>query len=1361
MRSTAQRIAAYIPATLAQEIMHAGLPTPGQPRLLQAATLFSDISGFTVMSEELASDGPRGAEELNRVLLTTFTAMIDVIHDLGGAVSHFYGDAMSVYFPALVGEMAAREAALRALVCAQMMQQLMRASFGRAVTNRPPGKNPVFPLTIKIGVAYGRCQEMIVGDPAESLEFVLTGTAVDAAAAAEKMAQSGQVVASREIIALAGLPQLCANEPFCLLDGRLPLSIPSPKPILDWSTYDDAQIARLSETARAFIPPTLTERLLHGHTSELAEHRPVTSLFVQFEYINDSDASSDIETDEMAWQMQAYYQWARGVVKRFGSRNARINRILTGDKGNQLHIIFGAPVAPDAPDQAIRCALALLREQPDFIAAQRIGLAAGKVFSGPVGSTTRREYTVVGDVVNVSARLTQVCGPNQALTHPGTVARVHDVFEFEVQPLQQLKGKQQEIAPYRLVGERPSTSQLQIYFGHGERPLIGRNTELDLLLGGMDAALRRGGGVAAVGGVGAVGGVAAIFGAVGVGKTRLLAEGIKHWLAAGGVGVVGVCQQHITDTPYGPWLTIWRDFFNLRPSLDPQSQAEEVVRRTRALVPDCGDDVTLWGEVLRLPIDAPPAIEALSAEVRQARFFALVRRCFQAAAQEKPLLLVLEDAHWADQTSLALLDDLTQALEGHAIFVAVTFRLLEELHLATLERPSCIPIILGDLSATMARRLLRELVGVAALPDAVEQHLGLRDRDGRDSPVSPLFLEESINMMLSAAVLQVNGRVVVDEEKLAQLQIPDTIHGLLLARLDRLSPTSRDLLQVASVIGREFALEPLERIAGDVPRAELDDLLHQLSSEEMTQLVTADPEWIYLFQHALTHEVAYESLPYARRQMLHQAMADWLAARFAANLRPYFTLLAYHYHRAGAHEEGLHYALAAANDARDIFSNKEAVELYRLAEEHLLVLGREARWETAVTLYLSRGECLRFLGDFNAAMQDVEQAIALAETYQDLARLAQAYNLMTDLKYRHGNYDEMQVYAAKVVSELADYIPVDELAYAHRWSGVVATALGNYDLALTHLQRAEILCRQVENRDRLARVLESMAFVYYLQKKLDLALFYMQQSVDLARDFSVPANTASSLSNIALVQFQLGQPESALHTLTEAISIGREASRNFLAHFLINNAEVLCYLGRFAEARMFFDEANDLFNRMDDELGLLELLLVQAYEYHLPLHELESASACLQRAQELITPSSESKPEAKVRLFVGLGQIALEQQNEKAAMNYFEKALKLAEDREIAWWRPAVYYFSGKTLLKLGQRDKAIETLRVGVNAVDTEGCPDYLPLLYLALAEVEPEKKVQHLQNCEATAKKRARFNDRVYCLEVVGSELGKSTSG
>jgi class 3 adenylate cyclase len=285
----------------------------------------------------------------------------------------------------------------------------------------------------------------------------------------------------------------------------------------------------------AFLPPALAQRLQSAATHFVAEHRPVTSLFVQFEGIN-------YEADNAGNLLQLYYQWASQVVKRYGGENSHLNRLLTGDKGNQLHIIFGAPVAPDTPDQAIRCALALQREKPAYITNQKVGLAVGKVFACPVGSESRREYTVVGDVVNLSARLTQVCSAGGILVSEPAAARTDNQIEFDLLPTVQLKGKQEPTPIYRVVGERRNIAQLQPR-RERQRPLIGRTQELELLLGGLELALH------------GIGGAAALYGPIGVGKTRLLAAGVDHWLEAGGAVWVGACQPHTASanaSNYGP-----------------------------------------------------------------------------------------------------------------------------------------------------------------------------------------------------------------------------------------------------------------------------------------------------------------------------------------------------------------------------------------------------------------------------------------------------------------------------------------------------------------------------------------------------------------------------------------------------------------------------------------------------------------------------------------------------------------------------------------------------------------------------------------------------------------------------------------
>ena len=681
-RQLARRLAAYLPITVTRQILNQSLPMPGEARWLQAATLFADISGFTRIAEELAVEGPRGAEELNRALLLTFTALINAIHDAGGAVSHFHGDAMMVYFDDADGG-----AARRALACGRFMQSLLLTSFARVTVKREAVKASSYDLTIKIGVGYGRCLEVIVGDPQTSLEFVLAGPAVNEAGLAQQRAQAGQVVASQAVLARAGLP---AAEAFRVVTEVAP--VPHTQPLLYWEAFDQAALRRLLAIIPAFIPKVLYERLQNQNTQFVAEHRPTTSIFVRFEGIDD-------ELENAGARLQTYYLWARQVVGRFATAygdNGRVNRILTGDKGNLLHILFGAPVAPDAPEQAIRCALALQREKPPFIGRQYIGLAAGKVFTCAVGSQNRREYTAVGNVVNLSARLAEACPAGAVVVDEATARRVAGAIVFEELAPILAKGRAELIPLYQAVGEQVATTPVQF----------------------------------------------------------------RQW-------------------------------------------------------------------------------------------------------RELPEYLTTE-----------------QAL------------------------------------AWISQRL-----GTDVLPPNVAQRLGLRDRQGRSSPVNPFFLEESLAAMLAQGIVCVEvdkrggGHVRVNETLLAQMQMPDKIYALLLAQLDQLSAAGRGLLQVAAVVGREFELAAVVALAPGMSLQLALDLLAEALATGIIQEGTLAPEPTYLFVDALVHDVVYQSLPYARRQALHAGIAEWLLSRHAPNLQPYYPLLAYHYNHADRHEEGRKYTPAADEGA--------------------------------------------------------------------------------------------------------------------------------------------------------------------------------------------------------------------------------------------------------------------------------------------------------------------------------------------------------------------------------------------------------------------------------------------------------------
>ncbi len=610
--------------------------------------------------------------------------------------------------------------------------------------------------------------------------------------------------------------------------------------------------------------------------------------------------------------------------------------------------------------------------------------------------------------------------------------------------------------------------------------------------------------------------------------------------------------------------------------------------------------------------------------------------------------------------------------------------------------------------------------------------------------------------MLEAGAVQVNGRVRVNETQLAQMQLPDTIHGLLLARLDRLTPAGRDLLQAASVVGRQFSLDPLQVVSGELSRPHILNLLTDISQTEMTRLVTADPEWIYLFRHALTHEVAYESLPFARRQMLHALVADWLEERYGDNLQPFYAALAYHYGRAANQEKCLRFAIQAGDAARAIFANQEAVELYTLAQKQLQALGEEERWDTAVHLYLNRAEALRLIGDFDTAAADAARAAQHARSHNAPEQLAQSYNLLAEIKWRQVKLDETQILTSIVIDELAEQISVDELARAHHWAGWADASSGNWEQALTQLEYARQLCISTANNYRLAMIWETIAYVHFLQKDLEKALQAMQQNARLSRSVSTPVNAASALNNVALIQLQLGRAEDALHSVNEAIDLARDSSRVLLAQLLGNRAETLTYLGRFRDANRDFEEAIHLFSTMNDESGLLEVYLLKGHEYHIPLGEWEKAAYWLELAEKIITTRQNGypEPELNVRLLVSLARVDIYTQSYKEALRRLNQAKIIVQDKKLEWWRPVVLHFLGAAYKYLENNKAAKEQFKSSLAAIAQNGCPDYKPLTLLRMAELaqNPVEQKRLLKDCVAAAKRRARLPDKVYCLKTAG---------
>ena len=595
--------------------------------------------------------------------------------------------------------------------------------------------------------------------------------------------------------------------------------------------------------------------------------------------------------------------------------------------GDGLLAFFGAPTTrEDDAERAVRAALRIVAELEDYGRevsrgwgvdgfGVRVGAATGAVVVGEIGAGERVEYAAFGDTVNVAARLQSASEPGVVLVDDATHAAVEPLFTWGESRELHLKGKSQTVRAWPLEGIEAGGRRLRGLPGVESR-LVGRSRELGAGLEALEE-LHAG-----------RGGVLVITGDPGIGKSRLLAElrvaaedrGVR-WLE-------GRCVSYGESLPYGPfrnllrgeWIGAGADEAELRVRVGLRRRLEQLFGAGSAeLYPYLGELLDV-----ALERDAATRTEELSPEALQWRTFEVVGQLFARLAEEKPLVLALEDLHWSDPTSVQLLEQLLGLAEGSAVLLVLTLR-PERDHsawglreLAAREFPHLHrELDLGPLGDSDGE-LLAALVGAGTLPAPLERRV-LEAAEG-----NPFYLEELVRSLIDAGALAREGEGWRFDHD-AEIEVPQTVEKVILARLDRLSPESHDTLTAASALGRTFALPLLEGVLqnGD------GDALHELQRLGLLQQSRRWPQPEYRFKHALIQEAAYRTLLGPQRSQLHRRAAEWLEERHAGHDDEVLGLLAHHWHAAENDDKAVSYLLRAGDKARQEYALDEAIEHYR------------------------------------------------------------------------------------------------------------------------------------------------------------------------------------------------------------------------------------------------------------------------------------------------------------------------------------------------------------------------------------------------------------------------------------------------
>ncbi len=1129
----------------------------GREQRFEAVVLFADVSGFTNISEALAATGKTGAEELTRILNSYFEPMIALIQSYGGIIGKFGGDAMTVLFPC--GDTPAEQVATvrRALQCALAMQEQMQRYTAIATSVG------TFSLAMKAGLAGGRVFCTTVGNERTRLEYIIAGSALDRCAEAEHHATRGEVVA--ETALLAEVPGVVIGEQrgdFSLIQALDPPAAPQPLAPLDLTRIPPEVIA-------PYIHPSLAHLIQEDQISFINGHRKVTVAFVSF---SGFDYDHDPHIGE---QLQAYLDEVIAIVQRY---DGYLNKVDMGDKGSKYIVLFGAPVAhEDDADRALRCLLEL-RTLP--YAPLRIGVNTGFVFCGQVGSVARQEYTVMGDAVNLAARLMQAARPGEILVGAHTRAAAHqEHFLWEARDPLQVKGKAEPVKLCALQG-LASQNRLRLQEPRYALPMVGRRRELQQ----ARELLQR-----ARSGQGQILGISA---EAGMGKSRLAAEVIHLALTESFTVYWGECLSHGTAISYLVWRNLMRGVFELDPALSVETQIEHLEARLAAIDPDLVVRAPLLGGVLDLPIPDNPLTHSLDPKLRKASLEALVVQVIRHHALQSPLLLVLEDCHWLDPLSNDLLETVARACADVPVLLMVVYRPPEGPgaiypHVTHLAHFTLIELreFTSEEAAELITLKLKQLTGQAQIlsPALVERITGRAQGN-------PFYIDEMMNLIRD------RGLDPNDVQALEQIELPDSLHSLILSRIDQLPEKTQTTLKVASVIGRLFRAAWL--IGVYPPLGTLAQVLEQLeylSRLDITPLDKPEPELEYLFKHIITREVAYESLALATRTYLHEQLARYIETAYPEQLDQFLDLLAYHYGLSENRAKQREYFLRAGRAAQAGYANEAAIMYYR----RLLPL-LEAQEQPPILLHL--GEVLQLTGAWEEAETVYREALRLARDQRSGPLMARALRLLGSLLRQKGEFEQALAHLeeAEHYDDLSNWSSVSETL---REIGIVYWSLGDLQGALANFNQVLNMAEKIGDVTTLCRVANNLGLTYKRLGEPAKALEFYQRGYALARDKGEEVVSTSILLNMGNVYLDGGDYSAALQSYTQALLVAQRLGYQLAVNISAGNmGHIYRDLGFFEEARACYSYSLHLALLSGDRAGvsftLSHLALNYVHERH-------------------------------------------------------------------------------------------------------------------------------------------------------------------
>jgi class 3 adenylate cyclase/tetratricopeptide (TPR) repeat protein len=1085
--------------------------------------------------------------------------------------------------------------------------------------------------------------------------------------------------------------------------------------VLVWTGGPATAVVSASALGRAplsYTPKHLAEKILTSRSALEGECKQVTVLFCDL--ANSTALAERLGSEAMHSLLNRFFELGLTQVHRY---EGTINQFL----GDGFMALFGAPIAHE--DHARRAALAALdihqglgpirsdlERQHGVEFALRIGLNTGSVVVGSIGDNLRMDYTAIGDTTNLAARMQQLASPGEICVAEATYRVTKETFQWQEVGPRMVKGKTEPVRVYKLLSHRAVKSQFEVVAQRGLTRFVGRNSELQQLLAAWETA-RQGHGQ-----------VVSIMGEAGIGKSRLLYE-LKHGLRQADARYLeGSCFTYGDVISYFPFLEIVKAILGLAGDESEGEAKHRMGHRLSQLGLEPASIAPYLHNLLTFTVE-DASFPTLPSYLLRQRTVDALKTLVIAEAHHHPLGLILEDVHWIDKASEEVLTTLVEAMAAVPLLVVLVYRpeylqgwleqaphtciaLLRlpsassaEMVRAILTKPYAARVSLEPLSPEQSTALAQALLGTATIPPELE-HLIITKTEG-----NPLFVEELTRSLLeSGALVQQNGSYVLTTP-VAALDIPTTVQGVLLARIDRLHEELKEVLQVAAVIGRVFSYPLLARVVERLIEPSfstlaLESVLGELESLEFIYPTGVSPQQEYSFKHVLTQEAVYKTLLRPKREECHERIGQALEALYPDRLEEHYEVLAYHYSRSANKDKAVEYLNLANQKAAKASAMEEAKRYFDEAMKVLdtmletkmnqqrrisllvnqvvvmLLLFKFQEYYKLLTRYESiavglgnpgllgayygrMGHCEWSFGHLDRAIQSLAKGVELCEAAGNYEGAGHAYmQLQWSYLYR-GDYDQVLLLKEPAARTFERLFNLRYYIFALSASSLAYSFLGRWDDAIKDGQKALRVAEEFSDNSLISFAAWTISWAYTHKGDLARALEYGELSVEKA---PTPADKVWSQGFLACASCRAGEPRRAAETLAAIIPISRAAGfrgSEIFAGFL---SEGYWLAGDYDKARQTLEEYLEIIESSG-------MRFYTGFSYRL-LGEIALETNPTQVEEPLAAPHFEKsiailreiKAENELALaYAGYGQLHKQQGSIARAREYFTKALEIFE----------------------------------------------------------------------------------------------------